>query len=56
MIVFIKNPAKVFAMAVLTSNINTRDARYKENEQAMGARASVMWRVVSCFRVIVFTD
>ncbi|MES1991231.1 MAG: carboxyl transferase domain-containing protein [Pseudomonadota bacterium] len=23
-------------MAVLTSNINTRDARYKENEQAMG--------------------
>tara|TARA_R110000868_G_scaffold11531_2_gene56473 strand:+ start:1920 stop:3644 length:1725 start_codon:yes stop_codon:yes gene_type:complete len=36
MIVFIKNPAQVFQMAVLKSNINARDPKFKENAEAMG--------------------
>ena len=45
-------------MAVLKTNVNPRDARFKENAAAMGisVRATDMWRAESCCREIAFMD
>jgi len=43
MIVFIKNPARgTKAVAILKTSVNTRDARFKENAEAMAALTAAL--------------